>query len=43
MIFLPDGTIDPSSPDKVVLRDSDDHEVIVRRSANGLTYEIEGR
>jgi Tfp pilus assembly protein FimT len=43
IIFQPDGTIDPSSPDKLVLRDSDDHTVVVEKSRNRLTYEISGR
>ncbi len=38
--FLPDGTIDETSPTVVRLRDRNDKEIALQRAWNGMDYEI---
>lgn len=38
--FMPDGTIDETSPTVVRLRDRNDKEIALQRAWNGLDYEI---
>ncbi len=38
--FLPDGAIGSGSPERVVLRDSEDHVIVLSRSENRLSYEL---
>ena len=38
--FLPDGFIGETSPENILIRESNDSTVLVRESTNGLRYEI---
>jgi hypothetical protein len=39
--FLPDGTLGANSPQRIILREDDEHEIWVSQNRNGLRYEIE--
>jgi type II secretory pathway pseudopilin PulG len=39
--FLPDGTLGRNSPQRIILREDEEHEIWVSQNRSGLRYEIE--